>query len=826
MKKIILPLLVLLTLSSLLSSCGPNLPIEAAALPTSVAAEEASISFLVTLNEPIPEDRYLALQIADTLTGEYTFDNSVLLQKADDLHYNVVLPLTTQSVIQYRYILLDNRNNLTNETDINGFDINSRFYFPTQASIISDRVYNWTRNPLDIAAGRIQGTITAQDGVTPLEGVIVSAGGQNTITSADGSFTLHALPTGKHTLTVFPPDFAYHPYTQEAIIAQDMATPVKIGLEQSQTVLVNFHVTIPKTTPPNIPISISGSIPALGKTYCFTDIPCSNLPENTPELISNNADGTFSFSVEVPMGFNLIYHYTIGNETFNIEHDTKGNPVYRSLHVTDVGASVEAVYDDIASWTNRVFKDIWFDLTTPENTPANEIISIQLRESGAETWTAAIPIWKISDNLWGYRISSVAEIEEVEYRFCRNSLCGEYSGLATDMDSPLKHISYEKRKETTVKNEVSWLWLQTDFEIETPIDLTTLAYQPNQSGILKGIDISNAYTPALDQYLISNIGEVSKINGDTLVFSPTWTITHNNPPTITPVAGEDMPTETLVSLIKIAKNAGYTVAIHPQLRYEKEYSYWWFNAPINDAWWVVWFEQYQRFVNHFATIAQQNGADLLIIGDDNILPATPNQPYPNGAEIKHPSDLNQSWVKVFNHARVNFDGKLIWATNPTSLATLSGEIKKNVNGIYLLWALATSKTDDVGLDVFTEHAIYDLGQAIDHVDDYENLNIYLAIGYPSANGAWNECVLAADDSCLDGFQISPIEPFLISSASNFEIQNQLYIAMLQASTQYPQLDGIFTTNFFNGVRLQAKSASINGKPAQDTVSYWFGLINR
>ena len=472
MKKILLPLLFLLTISLLLSSCGPNLPIEAAALPTAISPEQASISFLVTLNEPIPEDRYLALQIADTLTGEYTFDNSVLLQKADDLHYNVVLPLTTQSVIQYRYILLDNRNKITYETDINGFDINSRFYFPTQASIISDRVYNWTRKPLEIAAGRIQGTLTAQDGVTPLEGVIVSAGGQNTITSADGSFTLHALPTGKHTITVFPPDFAYHPYTQEAIIAQDMATPVQISLKKSQTVLVNFHVTLPKNTLPNIPISISGSIPALGKTYCFTDIPCANLPENTPELIAN-PDNTYSFSVEVPMGFNLIYHYTTGNETFNIEHDTKGNPVYRSLHVNDTGASVEAVYDDIAAWTNKQFKEIWFDVPTPSHTPTNEIVSIQLREKGADTWTAAIPIWKINPNLWGYRISSVAEIEEVEYRFCRNSLCGEYSGLATDMDSPLKSIAFAKRKDITVKDEIDWLWLQTDFEIESPIDLTS-----------------------------------------------------------------------------------------------------------------------------------------------------------------------------------------------------------------------------------------------------------------------------------------------------------------------------------------------------------------
>lgn len=824
MKKKLIPLLLILLTALLLSSCGNHLPIQAAEVPTEVAPQEANISFLVTLSEPIPANRYLALQVADTLTGDYTFDNSVLLQKADDLHYNVVLPLTTQAILQYRYILLDSRNNITYETDIDGLPIHSRFYFPTQASLINDRVYNWTRDTLSVDAGRIQGTLTAQDGLTPLEGVIVSAGGQNTLTAADGTFTLHALPTGKHTLTVFPPDFAYHPYTQEAIIAKNMATPVQIKLEKSQTVLVNFHVIPPKSYLPNTPISLSGSIPSLGKTYCFTDIPCANLPENTPDL-SPNTDGTFSFSTEIPMGFNLTYHYTIGNETFNIEHNQKGLPVYRSLHVTEAGASVEAVYDEIIAWTNKKYKDIWFNLQTPAHTPTNEIVSIQLRERGAETWTAAIPLWRIDDNHWSYRISSVAEIDQIEYRYCRNSLCGEYSGLATDQDSPLKRASFTKKSKLTLEDHIEWLWLQTEFEIETPIDLTTLAYQPTPTDTLKGIAISNAYTAPLDQYLVSNIGEVSKLNGDTLVFSPTWTVTHNTPPTITPLAGQDMPTETLTALIKIAKNAGYTVILHPQLVYQQDYAYWWFSAPIDDAWWVVWFEQYQRFVNHFATLAQQNHADALIIGDDNILPATPKQPYPNGTPLNHPGDLVQSWIKVYNHARVNFDGQLFWATNPTALETFPGELKKNLNGIYLLWAQATSQTADVGLDVFTEHAIYDLAQAIDHIDDYENLALYLAIGYPSANGAWNECVLAADDSCLDGFQISPIEPFLISSASNFEIQNQLYLAMLQATTQYPEIDGIFTTNFFNAVRIQAKSASINGKPAQESIRYWYERLN-
>ena len=822
MKKILLTTLLILS-AILLSSCALDSPISAAEVPTRIAPEQASISFLVTLNELIAEDRYLALQIADTLTGEYTLPNTILLERADDLHYNVVLPLTAKAIVQYRYVLLDNRNRITYETDINGFDITSRFYFPTQAALISDRVYNWTRDTIEVSSGRIQGFITAQDSISPIEGVIISAGGQNTITGADGSFTLHALPTGKHTLTVFPPDFAYHPYTQEAIIAQNMATPVQIALEKSETVLVNFHVTPTRTTPPNIPISISGSIPTLGKTYCFTDIPCSNLPENTPDLASND-DGTFSFSAEIPMGFNLIYHYTIGNETFNIEHDSKGNPVYRSLHVTEKGSSVEAIYDEVANWTNKDYKDIWLDVTTPAHTPTNEIVSIQLRENGADTWSAAIPIWKISDNLWGYRISSVADTEEVEYRYCRNSLCGEYSGLATDQDSPLKTIAFSKKEKQTLHDEINWLWLHA--EMPSNVDYTQLAYQPNQTDIRKGIAISDAYTTGLDQYLISNIGEVSKMNGDTLVFSPTWTITHNNPPTITPVAGEDMPTETLETLLQIANNAGYTVVIHPQLNYVKDPAYWWFNAPLSDAWWTVWFEQYQQFINHFASIAQRNNADVLIIGDENILPATPNQPYPNGNLINHPADLTQSWIKVFNHARVNFDGKLFWATNPTALETLPGEIKMNVNGIYLLWAKHIANTDDVGLDIFTEHAIYDLSLAIDHIDDYEHLDLYLAIGYPSAAGAWNECVLAADDSCLDGFQISPIEPFLISSASDFEIQNQLYLAMLQATTQYPIIDGIFTSGFFNGVRMQAKSASVNGKPAQDTVSYWFGLINR
>lgn len=820
MRKILLFLLLIFN-AILFSSCGQKTETSAAELPNLSAIQTTNISFSVTLKNPLEENHSMAIQFANALTGEYTLENTILMENVDELHNRLILSLSTHTILQYRYVQIDTKNKLIIETDVNGFEINSRFYFPIHSALIIDHVYNWTKNPLEMVSGRIHGVLTAEDGITPIEGAIVSGGGQNTVSAVDGSFNLNALLTGKHTITIFLPDFEYQPFAQEAVVAENMATPVNISLKESKMVLVNFHVQTSEDTPLNIPISISGSIPSLGKTYCILENPCANLPEKTPDL-TPNGDGTFSYSAYIPMGFNLTYHYTIGNEHFNIEHTAKGLPVYRSMQVSEEG-SIEVVYDEIASWSDGNYKELWFDVQLPAHTPKNEIISIQIRERGAELWTAPIPIWKISDDLWGYRISSVADIEEIEYRYCRNSLCGKYSGLATDQDSPLKKIAFSKKNKQSKLDEINWLWLHE--EMHNDYDLSQLSYQPNQNKMLKGIGISPAYTSALEQYLYSNIGEVSKMNGDTLVFSPTWTVTHNTPPTMNEMAGSDMPVETLENLIKIAKNAGYTVILYPQLNYVQETSYWWFSAPINDAWWTVWFEQYEQFVSHFATIAQRNGIDIFVLGADNILPALPQQTLPNGNEINHPKNIAQIWKDVLKHTRINFDGEVFWATNSTAIQTMPTTLKNNADGVYLLWADKLAKNDSANLDILTEHAVQNLSLALQNIVDYSNLDVLIAIGYPSANGAANACVIAADDSCLDGFEISPIMPFLVSSASNFEIQNTLYIAMFQAINQFEMIDGIITSNFFNAVRMQEKSASVNGKPAEETVSYWFSLIN-
>ena len=88
------------------------------------------------------------------------------------------------------------------------------------------------------------------------------------------------------------------------------------------------------------------------------------------------------------------------------------------------------------------------------------------------------------------------------------------------------------------------------------------------------------------------------------------------------------------------------VALKPSPNFPINASEWWSSSPRDFAWWIVWFERYSQFAIHHADLAQQSGANKLILGGNWVFPALPEGVVPTGLPSGVPSDAETRWREI------------------------------------------------------------------------------------------------------------------------------------------------------------------------------------
>ena len=122
-------------------------------------------------------------------------------------------------------------------------------------------ISRWTDTPYQGPTGRIMGDVTDRSTGKPVPNLLVTAGGEQAFTLADGSFLLEGLPVGTHNLVFSALNGAYHIYQQGAAVAANSTTPVSIQLDPAQMVTVIFTIKVPDNTPVDAPLRMAGVYP-------------------------------------------------------------------------------------------------------------------------------------------------------------------------------------------------------------------------------------------------------------------------------------------------------------------------------------------------------------------------------------------------------------------------------------------------------------------------------------------------------------------------------------------------------------------------------------
>jgi len=751
---------------------------------------ETLISFQVQIPDDTPEGNQILLTILDDVTNFvlntelYPMSASESIDESGEVSsppiYTLTIPASIGSTIKYRYEREFNNTRIVEHLSDNN-PVHYRLLQVSGQTTVRDIISSWADSEFDSPTGYIQGRVLDEESGKGVPSVLVSAGGMQSLTNSEGVFKLEGLPAGVHNLVAYAMDGTYNTFQQGALVEVGNITPVEIHLEMRETVSIVFVVKVPEDTPPIVPLRMAGNLHQLGNSYAQLNGGMSGIVENMP-VLNILPDGRYTIILELPIGADIRYKYTLGDGLWNAEHDEDGRFVIRQLIVPGQNTLVE---EEVETWQDSFENSLTFDVYVPGETPPEDTISIQF--SPMLGWTEPIPMWKLEDDRWAYILFSPLNLPgEFHYRYCRNGQCGKADDIQTPglygRGRPLT-ISHEQ---LTVQDSVS-MWIDWG-GIQEPSQVGVLVDQrPND--FWAGVEIVGDYHPSWMAYMSSAFQDVQSMNANWVILSPSWsypsTIASGYYPSLKDIPGQDAIWFEALEIIRLAQDRNLKVGLFPKVNLPLDSESWWIGAEKSSEWWLHWFENYSNFIINYADLAEQTGASALIIGGEWVRPASPVGILPDGSSSGVPDDSEERWRRLFAEIRSRFRGRLIWAM-PYEHIHEEDPFLDDVDMVYVLVnkedLIDSTSGTMVNYDRFFEYQLLPF-----HI--LSGKSIILALDYPS-------------------------EPDMVS-------QSNIYNNFLEAAMSRNWIHGFVSRGYYPPVSVQDNSSSVNGKPASDLLSQWF-----
>jgi len=764
--------------------------------PTVTPQPSAAVTFRLALPSPILAGETLFLSVVDEVTGLGLNAVTYAMQGMDTLHYTVSIPFAINSIVKYRYI----RQGAIPVMEDDSFDkpVRYRIYDVTGPGTVEDVVASWSDSLFSSAIGRLTGKVVDFTNNAPLPNILITAGGQQTLTDSTGSFVIESLPVGTHNLVAYAIDGAFQTFQQGARVEAGLHTPVALSLTPAQMVNVIFIISVPPNTIQNAPIRLAGNLYQLGNTFGDLQGGLSTVATRMP-ILSPMLDGRSTLSLMLPVGADICYKYTLGDGFWNAEHGTDGTFVVRQLIVPASSTPVQ-VQDTVQTWQAGPSSPILLEVTVPAYTPVTDIVSIQFNAWG---WTEPIPMWSRGNNQWVYQLySPLNMLSDFEYRYCRNDQCGIADDGQTSAGQLGRPVSTSLVPQDLQDTVSGWVWLK-DTSPPAVVGYQVAARQE----FMAGVEFQSDYDPTWQAWAPLAIQDVQGRFANWLMLTPTWTVGRTAPFIFSPAPGFDPLWTDTIATVSRARASNLNVALFPAVNLPIDLTAWWTSAPRDAAWWNTWFDRYAAFTATHADLATKSGAQALILGGDWVISALPDGKI-NGSSSGVPADAEARWKAIINDVRSRFAGSVYWALSyPGGLQSFP-DFAKTLDGVYLLWYAPLSGSS-------VEQNYVAAGQLLDtDIQPFQaalQKPVILAIAYPSADNA-SSASLPASALFQPGSTQAPV---------NLQAQADVYQALLMAVNERIWVGGFVSRGYYPPVVLQDASASVHGKPAADVLWYWY-----
>ena len=795
-----------------ISGCNglPGLPTQQptiAPAPTQLPILQAEVVFQVDIPKSTPEKPDIYIDLIDEITGLAINPNHYLLEQIDEFRYATRISIPIGSLVKYRYGREGNPPAI--EFTPNGKQVRYRLLKVIGPILAEDIISAWTDIPFKDKFGRIGGQVLDAKSNLPVPNILVAAGGVHTFTSSDGSYLIEGLPAGTHRIMAYSLDGAYDVFQQGATVAVKSVTPATIKINKSPTVKVTFSVKAPQGSIRGIPMRLIGNLYSLGDTFADLGGGISTIAARAPLMILQ-IDGSYSLSMDLPVGLDLRYKYSLGDGFWNSEHNQNGNFRVRQLIIPTKDIIIS---DTIETWSTPNISSISFTVKVPSNTPATDTVSIQFNPYG---WTEPIPMWPLGNNQWMYVLySPLSIVGSVGYRYCRNDQCGVADDEATKGYNSQGLIFTPSRLTQNLQDEVKkWAWWQPS---STPTTVIAPEIQGRGSNFIAGVEFSPNYQPAWQARWNTAFQNVKDISANWLFLTPTWSYTRQNPPVLEAQPGEDPLWQDLIQMMGWAQEKGLKLAIYPNT--SQPGNSWWNSTSRDQGWWQSWFDRYEAFLIHFADLATQSKAGALILGESAIGPAVSGL-LANGAPSGAPSNLVERWKKIILNIRTHYKGVIYWAISfPEGTKNLPSFVE-DLDGLYILWS-APLKTTQTAKEA---ELVTEIGRWFDQelikVKEKVKKPMLVGINYASFDGAIKGCATTVN-TCAPVEILNQPADDIPSLSLDLQEQASIYNAFLTVLNQRKWIDGFVSRDYYPPAAVQDKSASIHGKPASDILWYWF-----
>ncbi len=739
--------------------------------------KQAEVVFKAWIPESTPAEAAVTLDILDEVTGLAIYPQRYQMTQSNGLLYEVHVPINVGSVIKYRFSKLSGIA-IGEHTSL-GTPVRYRMVKIDGPAIIEDVIFTWADAALSKPTGRIQGRIIDETTNLPVNGLMVSAGGLSTFTSAEGDYLLEGLPNGTHNLMTYSLDGKYAIYQQGAMVAAGATTPANIKVRPANEVTVTFITNTPTNASPGLPIRIAGNMVQFGNTFADLSAGFSTVESRMP-LMTIREDGSYSYSIKLPVGFDLRYKYTLGDGFWNAEHYGDGNFRLRQLIVPNSDLVINDVID---SWSITDNPPFVFRLTTPENTPPTDTISIQFNPFD---WTPPLEMWPIGSNQYIYVLYSPHQVlGDIQYRYCRNEQCDKSIGLLADKtaEQMLINQSLEQKDITDVIS--SW----TNYQVLQNTPIVAMDILGRTPDFIAGFELSSKFSPYYQAHYIDALSSIYQSKANLILLSPTWSITHNTPPVFESIPGKDMLLSDINQLTGLIKETGVPLAIFPKFNSTGlDMDSWWMQAERSDGWWQSWFDRYRTFIINSALQAAQVQAKALVLNDGSINPALPSGILPDATPSGVPGDALGRWQRIIQDIRAVYPGELYWVVYAdTDISKLSEII------------------------VLVDKVIYaDMDSAIVNTDN-------MAEGIAAV---FNDKIKPVFDTTS--------KPLIVSITTSTDVtperQAIFYQAVLEEINRQNWVAGVLSSEVNPSIRVQDNSGSVFGKPTMSILQYWYPFL--
>lgn len=756
------------------------------------------VEFILEIPKPVQNE--IIFELIDDITGIEINPTRYVMEKSDDNHYKLILPVRVPSIIKYRFY--KNNGLPIYETNAVNQVIEYRMAYINSPATINNKLTNWTDEQYAHNYGRISGQAINSKTNSPIPNALVVVGGMHSYTNSLGNFIIEYLPPGKHNLTIMSTDGEYQTFQQEAIIGEGLTTPATIGMQASKFVNISFMVNPPEDTPDQAPMRILGNTYQLGNVFGNIYNGTSIAPARAPKL-TTLPDGNYTITMSLPSGFDLRYKYSLGDGFWNAELNSENNFVVRQIIVPEQDTIIN---DFIQDWKSTDTQGVEFIVNVPENTPDTDKVSIQFNSFG---WSPPIQMWQTSDYQWTYRLFGPYHLlSKIDYRICRNDACG----TADDGSAPVNGYSFDTTSLPQVLNVNVTQWKGWNQEIESP-SLIAPEITNRGSDFVAGFSFSDNYNVYTPLYVDSAYKNILGVNANTIVIPVKWTLQSLNPVVFSPITGQNPLWKDLVLMIQKAQDQNLKVWLSPEIEMSPISVKQLVQQDLQPNWQQNFSTSYAEFMIFSADLANYMNIEGVIYPTD-ILHLYEIENYATLSEIMISETISQ-----INNIKTRFPNKVFisLSDNPNPTPNLhevaDGFVfTPNINFIeseYLREDYQSTYKAYLDDYLFTNYSVY-------------NKPIFINLDIPSVKGVEYGCVIS-EEECYDFDIINQLDNS--TQTLEFEVdlltQVELYNAAFNAINDTEWINGIISQDYNPQVAIMDTSSSVRGKPAIGVFWYWF-----